>query len=77
MANELPPQGTPLFPTQPAPPRGRTPADWAAAMADVIRAGLKITAWLVLAAAGAAAAFVSCKGLLWAIRLANRALGGS
>ena len=75
MANEPQPQGTPLFPTQPAPPRGRTPADWAAAMADVIRAGLKITAWLVLAAAGAAAAYVCLRALVWAVRMALTALG--
>jgi hypothetical protein len=77
MANEPQPPGTPLFSTQSAPSHGRTPADWAAAIADVIRAGLKITAWCVLGAAGAAAGYVAVKGILWAVRLANTALGGS
>ena len=77
MTTDQQPQGTPLFPIQPAPSRGRTPADWAIAIADTIRAALKITAWLVLAAAGAATAFVCCKGILWVVQLANKALGGS
>jgi hypothetical protein len=77
MANEPEPQGTPLFPTSSAQSRGRTPADWAAAIADVIRAGLRITAWCVLAAAGAAAGYVAIRGILWAVKLANVALGGS
>ena len=77
MTTDQQPQGTPLFPTQTAPPRGRTPADWAIATADTIRAGLKITAWLVLAAAGAAAAYVCLIGIRWAVQLATRSLGGN
>jgi hypothetical protein len=59
----------------PNPPNRRSPADIAQAVADRVRAGLKILAWMVVASAGLAAAWVCMQGLIWALRLAQHALG--
>ena len=47
----------------------------ARAVADVVRSGLIILFWIVVAVAGLSGAFVVLKIVLFLLRLANRALG--
>jgi hypothetical protein len=63
-----------MFPT-PLQSRARTPADIARAVADWTRAGLKVTAWFVLATFGLGTAYLCLRGLIWALKLGQSALG--
>ena len=63
----------PLYVTPPpSPPRIQM---WATKIGEVVRSGLMILFWLVVAAAGLAASFIVLKGIWWGIRLIQIALG--
>lgn len=47
----------------------------ASVVSDYVRAGMKISAWVVLGAFAAGAAYVCLRLLVWAVRLIHTALG--
>ena len=61
----------------PVPPQQNPSGPWRAAsiVGDHVRAGLKITAWVVVAAFGAGAAYVCLRVLVWGVMLIHTALG--
>ncbi len=66
------PTQTPLLKQQ---ARQNRPMQVARTISDHVRAGLIVTAWLVLAAFGLAAAWICLRGILWAAKLAQTGLG--
>ena len=64
----VPPVFTP--PTQP-----KSPLQMARTIADCIRAGLVIGFWAVLGAAGAGAAFICIRVIVWSVERIQAALG--
>lgn len=59
------------------PPQPRGLAGHARAVGDVVRAGLTITAWLVLATVGLVASYVIVRISLWGASEVLRAIGVS
>ena len=59
----------------PQPPQRKSPVQFASVIADHIRAGLIVTAWIVLAALGIGVAYICICSLIWAIKQAQTALG--
>jgi len=61
----------------PAPPPGQkgSPRYIAANVADYVRAGVTIIAWLIVASVAVGAAWVAIRAVIWACRLATEALG--
>ena len=75
MANSAPNPNPNQQPVGRGPSQRPSPQRIAAAIADYVRAALTVTAWLVLGAAGLGAAYVAIKAVIWAVKLAQQALG--
>ena len=61
----------------PVPPQQNPsgPRRAASVVGDYVRAGMTITAWIILAAFTAGAAYVCLRAVLWAVKLIQNALG--
>ena len=59
------------------PPQPTGLAGYARAIGDIVRAGLTITAWLVLATVGLIAAYTAIRVCLWGATEVLRAIGVS
>ena len=69
------PSEPPLL-AQPGPQTGRrSPMSFARQFGEVVKAGVLILAWVVIAAGALAVAFVAGLALLWVVQLAWKALG--
>lgn len=66
----------PNLPLCVTPPASPSPIQmWATRIGEVVRSGLMILFWLLVAAAGLAAGYICLRAILWGVRLIQFALG--